>query len=110
MKNVLISQVNPAVPLCGPAMDCFEPSVKVDENGVQNVVFKKVDVKELVKKNGKFTDWKLENLVASGVDPRFPIHTSPSNRLEGVEEANAVAKAINEIASEEIASHESEES
>ncbi len=110
MKNVLISQVNPNVPICGPDMDCYEPSVKVDENGVQNVVFKKVDHRERVKKNGKFNDWKLENLVAAGVDPRFPIHTSPSNRLEGQEEADAVAKAISEIADEDIANHENVES
>lgn len=110
MKNVLISQVNPKVPLCGSVQDCYEPSVKVSEDGVQNVVFKKVDEREIVKQNGSFLDWKLENLVAAGVDPRFPIHTTPASRLEGVEEADAVAKAIGEIADEDIASHENVES
>ena len=108
MKNVLTSQVNPKVPLCGSFHDCFEPSVKVDENGVKNVTFKKVDPCEVVKQNGSFLDWKLEKLVSAGIDPRFPIHTSPSTRIEGVEEADAVAKAINEIADEVLAAHESE--
>lgn len=71
MKNVLTSQVNSNVPLCGSVQDCFEPVIKVDENGVKNVVFKKVDEVERVKQNGSFLDWKLENLVAAGVDPVF---------------------------------------
>lgn len=68
--------------------------VKYDDEGAELISYEKVDYKKIQESHGKVGDWSLNALLKAGIDPSFPIHTSFSTRLEGLDTVNTAASEI----------------
>lgn len=53
-----------------------------DESGNISVRYYDIDCAAIIKDHGSVEDWSLDNLLKAGVDPSFPIHTSPNARID----------------------------
>lgn len=77
-----------------PFIPDFERSVKIDDQGNEVVTFVKVDNSKIVEANGCVDDWSLKNLMASGINPDFPIHVQTCTRLEGQQQIQKLGAAV----------------
>lgn len=78
---------------------------KVLDDGTTLVEFVPSDFKELIEENGVFTDWSLQSLMNSGVDPRsITPHISTTTRLEGTQQVDSMLDNLQQRVDTEIAS------
>ena len=80
-----------------PFIPDFERSVTTDENGNEVISFVEVDNSKIVAGNGCVDDWNLKNLLASGINPAFPIHVQSCTRLEGQQQIQRLGVAIDTL-------------
>jgi len=71
-----------------PVMDDYDRVVRYDEDGNEIISYEKVDYPSLVDSRGTIGVWKLNALLAAGIDPNFNIHTGFNSRIEGVDTVN----------------------
>lgn len=99
--DVLNKNFNIGVNQCSPVQEDYNRVVKYDEDGLEYVVYEKVDYPSILRANGLVTDWNLNNLLKAGVNPDFPIHTGMPTRIEGFNVINDAAAVADSILSEE---------
>lgn len=77
-----------------PFIPDYERTVTEDSQGNEVISFVQVDNSKLVAANGSVDDWSLKNLMASGINPDFPIHVQSCTRLEGQRQIQDLASHI----------------
>lgn len=95
--SVLSVHRNPNLDRKSPLVLDVSWKTKVDSNDSLNISFDQVDNKSLVLSLGSVSDWSLNNLLASGVDPSFPIHTGSNVRLDGVSAIKDTVSQVNNL-------------
>lgn len=61
------------------------------------ITFEEFDNSSYQESLGSSEMWDLKNLLSSGINPNFNIHTSGSTRLDGVNDLNAFKVALSSI-------------
>lgn len=85
MKSVLQKFFNVSVSHFSPVIPEVIRKVEFDEAGVELVHFVPLDSWAVIKSNGNVSDWSLDNLIKSGVNPRsMSVITSSPSRFENV--------------------------
>lgn len=101
MKNVVLNALSrhfdKSVNQCSPVVDDFERNVHYDDDGNEFVTFDKVDYPSIQAKNGFIMDWSLDSLMKAGINPQFAIHTGYATRLDGFDELNRIAAAVDSV-------------
>ena len=95
--DVLKKLFNESVSQQSPVQTDYVRTVVYDSEGNQKVTYEKTDYLSIQKSHGKLSDWSLNALLKSGINPNFPIHTGMPTRVEGVgilNEASAVAEGL----------------
>lgn len=70
--------------------------IKKDKDGNSIPVFEPIDYKKIAEDNGTVDMWQLDNLLAAGINPDFPVHTGYNTRLEGIGELGSITEGIDE--------------
>ena len=95
--SVLKAYFDSSLNQSSPIQKDFNRVVNIDETGNEYISWEEVDYSAIQKSNGSASDWSLNSLLAAGINPNFPIHTSLNTRLEGigvVKDAVAIADEI----------------
>lgn len=95
-KNALTRLFNYELKQASPIKDDFVQVEKRDEDGNVFTVYEKFDYAKHQASIGTVSDWALNSLLRSGVNPNFSIHTGLPTRLEG---ASVVASAAAQVES-----------
>lgn len=95
--SVLSKYFNKSINQCSPVQVDVERKVSYDEDGNEFISYVPVDYKKIQASHGKVSDWSLNNLLAAGINPDFPIHTSIATRLDAVNDINAVVAELDRI-------------
>lgn len=95
MKDVIIDKYfNKSLNQASPVIPEYARVVDYDEKGNEFISYQPVDTKKIIKSNGKVTDWQLNSLLKSGINPAFGIHTGEVSRIEGVETLNVLERDV----------------
>lgn len=93
-KNALTRNFNYDLDQRSPVQVEKERVVKRTQDGQEIVSFETPDLFSHIKSHGNVRDWSLDALRKAGIDPSFPINTSLTTRLEGVETMGDFISAI----------------
>lgn len=83
-----------------------ERKVKITKDGSQVITYEQVDYPKIVAENGKFGDWRLNNLLAAGINPDFPIHTGSGSRIENFGDLGSISADVDTLFAEEAPAEE----
>lgn len=99
--SVLKKQFNYELNQSSPIQLDYNRHVSFDEDGNEVILYELVNYPKEVLAKGKAEDWNLNNLIKAGIDPKFPIYTGYTTRLQGIEQINRADAYAEDLINEE---------
>lgn len=80
-----------------PVQKDYDRKVNYDEDGNEFLSWVEVDYQKIQDSNGSVLDWRLDKLLAAGINPNFPIATGINTRLEGIGVVDDAAAYVEQL-------------